>query len=323
VTTDSGGSASVLLTAPSAGTVLPDNQLIILVTPVTGNFANASSRSLVVGLTGAPNTTAPTPAFTVSPPNPQVRQVAAFDASLTRDEGVPCGDSCTYEWDFDDGAAGLGRQIAHVFTVGRIHTVTLRVVDAAGTVGSLRQIVSVSPVPAPVVTLTIAPNSPVAGQMATLTATGTPATGHSIQRFGWDFGDGASQATTTPTISHAYGVPGSYTATVTATDDLDQTGAASLHFIVTAGLTAGFTSSPLTPRVGDVVTFNASSSAAANGASIVRYGWNFGDMSPVVTTSSPTATHRFTTARTYVIQLVITDSQGRTAAASQELRVTE
>jgi PKD repeat protein len=194
------------------------------------------------------------------------------------------------------------------------------VVDAAGTVASLGQVVSVSPVAAPAVMLTIAPNAPIAGQMATLTATATAATGHSIQSYSWDFGDGTSRTTKTPTVTKSYSVPGIYTATVGAVDDLDQT-AASLQFVVTAAITAAFTTSPRDPHVNDLVTFNASTSTTANGAAITRYSWEFGDTSPVAAASSPSVTHRFAAPRVYLVQLTISDSQGRTGTTRQELRI--
>ena len=33
-----------------------------------------------------------------------INQTVTFDASLTRDEGVVCGDRCTYSWDFGSDA---------------------------------------------------------------------------------------------------------------------------------------------------------------------------------------------------------------------------
>ena len=72
--------------------------------------------------------------------------------------------------------------------------------------------------------------------------------------------------------------------------------------------------------------FNANGVTTPNGSTITSYAWDFGDGTAVVTSAQPTTTHGgsaggFTLARTYVVRLTITDSQGRTATTTQNVTV--
>ena len=96
ITTDGGGAASVVYTAPAPTAVVPSGLAVISVTPIGGNFENAAARTVSVLLTGTPNTGAPVPAFSFLPAAPQRLQLVAFDTSATTDEGVRCADACTY-----------------------------------------------------------------------------------------------------------------------------------------------------------------------------------------------------------------------------------
>ncbi|UOE43112.1 PKD domain-containing protein [Agromyces larvae] len=72
---------------------------------------------------------------------------------------------------------------------------------------------TVTPDQAPVARLTASePNSPV-----TFDASASTVEFGSIAEYAWDFGDGASTVTTTPTVEHEYAEPGEFTATVRLT----------------------------------------------------------------------------------------------------------
>ncbi|UOE43115.1 PKD domain-containing protein [Agromyces larvae] len=72
---------------------------------------------------------------------------------------------------------------------------------------------AVTPDQAPVARLTASePNSPV-----TFDASASTVEFGTIAEYAWDFGDGASTVTTTPTVEHEYAEPGEYTATVRLT----------------------------------------------------------------------------------------------------------
>src|SRR4030095_13294819 len=107
--------------------IVPGNQIVVSVTPVGNNADNALPRRISIALTGVSNSTAPAPAFTVAPQNPEINQIATFDATTTTDEGAQCLDNCSYAWNFDDGTTGTGRVFTHSFTVARAYNVQLSV----------------------------------------------------------------------------------------------------------------------------------------------------------------------------------------------------
>ena len=69
---------------------------------------------------------------------------------------------------------------------------------------------------------------------------------------------------------------------------------------------ANFNFSPSDPIVGDVVSFDASSSSDSDG-SIASYAWNFGDAN---TGSGQFVTHAFAASGTYSVTLTVTDNEG-------------
>jgi PKD repeat protein len=63
--------------------------------------------------------------------------------------------------------------------------------------------------------------------------------------------------------------------------------------------------------VGGNVGFNASASRAAVGRTVTTYIWEFGDGSPVLTTSNPIVNHQFSAAGGYNVTLKVLDDTGR------------
>jgi PKD repeat protein len=319
VVTDEAGRASFAFVAPSAGTV--GNSATISVVPIDTDAANAAARSVSILLTGAANSTVPTASFTSLPSSPQINQAVTFDASGSTDEGARCLDACAYAWDFGDGTTGTGRIVTHTYTGARTYVVRLAVTDAAGSSASTSSSITVANVAAPTVTLAVVPDPPLAGQAATFTATATPASGHSIVSYAWDFGDGNTQTTTGPTVTKTYSTRGTYVATVTVTDDVGQKASVSKSITITgAGVTASFTFSPSDPVTNDTVRFDGTASTGAAGTTITSYKWDFGDGSSRTESDGQTS-HTYSAARTYVVRLTVTDSNDRTGTTTKDVKV--
>jgi hypothetical protein len=150
-----------------------------------------------------------------------------------------------------------------------------------------------------------------------------------IVSYSWDFGDG--QTGNGRTTTHTYGRAGSYSVRLTIGDAFGRT-ASTTHVIILgqgAAPTASFSVSPKDPTPNQSVSFNASTSTAAPGHSIVSYTWDFGDGSPIVVTSSPQVTKPlrgpgapgYGQIGTYTVTLIVTDETGKTGVITQSVAV--
>jgi PKD repeat protein len=286
----------------------------------------------------------PTAAFTMSPTPVVVDIPVTFDAS-TSQVGTGATSITSYAWTFGDGSSGTGRSVAHTFSAAATFNVTLTVTNDRGLSASSTVPVTVGAGAAgggpggsttPTAAFTYSPQSP--GVNATVffnASTSSPGTGHTISSYAWTFGDGTSGSGVSPT--HAYGAAGSYGVQLTVTDETGQT-ATSAPTAVSVGSnsldpTAGFTFSPTAPSRNETVVFDASSSTTAQGQTITDVAWNFGDSTGVVHcpadgpafcsgTNSRITPHRFLSAGSFVVNLVVTDSAGRTGSKNTTIVIT-
>jgi DNA-binding beta-propeller fold protein YncE len=77
--------------------------------------------------------------------------------------------------------------------------------------------VAVSPVQTPVPAFTA--TAAQAGSASSFDASATTVAGGEVASYSWDFGDGQTQTTDSPTTTHVYAGPGTYTVTLTARND--------------------------------------------------------------------------------------------------------
>jgi cytochrome c len=135
----------------------------------------------------------------------------------------------------------------------------------------------------------------------------------------WRFGDGSGSSQRAP--RHDYAEPGTYTATVIATDDEGDQGAAAVEITVTSAVpptviaTADVTSGPAPLRV----RFAATADDPNGRESRLTYAWDFGDGA---TASGPRPLHRYTEPGVYTATVTATDEEGATGSAEIEITVT-
>ncbi|MDT8409667.1 MAG: PKD domain-containing protein [Wenzhouxiangellaceae bacterium] len=138
-----------------------------------------------------------------------------------------------------------------------------------------------------------------------------------IAGYAWNFGDG--NTATGATASHTYAGDGSYTVTLTVTDNGGAAGSDSNVVSVTGGVTANEPpSASFTSGCTDLACdFDGSASSDSDG-NIASYAWDFGDGSIA---SGATANHSYSADGTYVVTLTVTDNAGVSDSATSSVTV--
>lgn len=323
ITTGSDGRAAFAFvggTTPVDTTTMPASVTITL-TPGGAYSGQTIPRTLTIAL--APqngSNAAPVASFTYLPAAPEVNSAVKFDASGTTDEGVVCGASCTYAWDFGDGSTGTGVTVSHVFAAAKTYSVKLVATDARGAASATAaQNVAVATPVAPTASFSVNPAAPSVFQSITLDASAShAATGHTIAKYQWSFDDGTTDSSSQAIKTKTFSTTGSYSVRLTVTDDLGQIStAATTTVVVSSGLT--ITVSPTAPKSGNSVILSVTAPTATTP---LTASWDFGDGG---TATGTTVNHTFTVVgganTTYVVRVTVTDGNSRTATTTQNVAV--
>ncbi|SDM64494.1 PKD repeat-containing protein [Geodermatophilus siccatus] len=187
--------------------------------------ADKVANHFTLGTTGRPTDTAPTASFTTTSRDLTV----AVDGSGSTDTG---GRVTAHAWNWGDGTpAGSGATATHTYAAAGTHTVTLTVTDDGGRTGTTSRQVTVTAPPAnrpPAAAFTVATS----GTTVAVDGRGSVDTDGSVTSYAWSFGDGGTA--TGATAPHTYAAAGTYTVTLTVTDDDGATGSSAQQVTVTA-----------------------------------------------------------------------------------------
>ena len=223
------------------------------------------------------------------------------------------GTITSYAWDFGDGGTGTGVSASHAYAAGGTYQVTLTLTDDDGAIGSITHDVVVAGLnQPPVPDFTVTPT----GLTVAVDASATTDPDGTVASYAWDFGDSTAPGTG-QTTSHAYTVAGTYTVTLTATDDdgaFASTTRDTTVVVPNQPPTASFTATG-----GELTaSFDGSASSDSDGT-LVSYAWDFGDGG---TSTEVAPTHPYAVGGTYTVRLTVTDDDGDTGTVTQPVVVT-
>ena len=238
--------------------------------------------------------------FTYSPQAPTVNDEITFTDLSTDPDG---GTILLRNWSFGDGSASTLRDPKHQYASGGTYAVTLIVTDNCEK--SDTKVLSIT-VAGPAAAFTYTPINP-STQDTVQFFDGSTSGSDDIASRGWVFGDGGVSTAQNPT--HKYSVPGAYRVQLTITTDRGATSSAErMITVLNAPPNAAFTFAPLSPKVGQLVTFSAGGSGDPDGT-VDMYEWDFnGDGLTDATGSS--ATRGFDVVGARPVTLTVTDDDG-------------
>ena len=309
--------------APATATQVPTTVTIGVTLASSGDFRGETTRTIDINLQPQgiiiPSNPNLHPDFSLTPAAPKVMDVVTFDATATTNGGTACGSNCTYAWSFGDGTTGSGQITTHQFrTIGNF-SVALTVTDLRGSTARVTKLIAVAPGTPPTVPDFIITPKPAPTNVDIFfdASAATAATGRTIVSYSWEFGDGAGGSG--PIVSHKYAGPGTYSVTLTVTDDAGTQTKKTVPLDV--GTAAAEPSAAFTVTKNALtVTVNASTSKPGTGASIVNYRFDYGDGN-FENVTSPIQSHTYAGPGTFVILLEITDSNGKKASTTQSVTV--
>ncbi len=240
--------------------------------------------------------------------------VAPLDVEFT---GVAAGGDGDLEflWEFGDGETSDDQNPSYVYAMNGTFVATFTATDEDGDFATATVTISVGSASAPAVTAGADQTSGVAPLNVQFTS--TVVGGDAPVTVAWNFGDGETSAAANPL--HTYLTPGTYGATVTATDATGDMASA------TVLITVGSDSKPVisigaTPTSGPAPLNVAFTSMAAGGDAPLAYAWDFGDGT---TGNTANVNHIYNMNGSYAAKVVVTDANGDTAQATVTIVVND
>lgn len=251
-----------------------------------------------------------------------------LNAQLTADFSIANGQGCiplkstftnqttgassnaVYSWDFGNGNFSSLKDPAAVYLTDGTYTVTLKVKDG-NTTSSKSKEVKVYKKPEASFTFSTAKGcSPLT---VTFNSTSNAGDG-AITSYFWDFGDGATMQTSSPSVTHAYLIKQKVSVSLTVTNQYGCYNTIVKNEIIDIldPLTADFeVDQSIICRITDEVQFTNKSA----GPGVLSYLWDFGDGT---TSTAKDPKHVFTQKNIYSIKLTVTTSDGCVAVVTKQ-----
>jgi len=258
----------------------------------------------------------PRAAFVFAPAEPTTQDTVQFTDQSTD----PDGTVVSWAWEFGDGATSDQQNPTHRYTDDGTYTVTLMVTDDDGATERVSHEITVRNV-APSACFSFRPGSPSTQELVGFMDCSVDIDGELVW-WRWEFGDGtvkegAESGLMNPT--HRYAKAGTYTVSLTVTDDDGATERVSHEITVhNRPPVACFTYSPQAPTTQDLVQFSDCSQDVDG--TVASWRWEFGDGE---TSDASNPGHQYAEPGAYQVTLTVTDDYGATAATTRWITVRE
>ncbi|RLF39814.1 MAG: hypothetical protein DRN21_03095, partial [Thermoplasmata archaeon] len=240
--------------------------------------------------------------FTYEPPMPYTVDDVQFNDTSIDFDGI----IVAWLWDFGDGNVSAVEHPTHSYADDGIYTVNLTVTDNEGNTGSVERQIEVLNTP-PVADFTWTPSEPTDLENVMFNASESYDVDGTVVNYTWDFGDGNTSYGMN--ASHTYADNGSYTVTLTVTDDDGAVNWTTKEIVVVnVPPVAHFTWEPQEPTTADTIQFSDASYDLDG--TVVNYTWDFGDGNM---SYARNASHSYADNGVYVVNLTIKDNDGAVA----------
>lgn len=247
-------------------------------------------------------------------PQDRVRMNASVGVQFT---DLSEGNITNYTWNFGDGNTSSYRSPLHVFPRFQKYNVSLTVNNTYYDISdTLENALNVTEMREPFANFTADPL--VIDPQGTVYFT-SRSEGPDLVNYLWNFGDGETLNGTSATPQHQYLYPGIYNVSLTVTNDLNQSDTKTrLNYISVRGLIPSFVTEPAGwAIVNTPVVFRDTSRGNP-----VQWTWDFGDDSPVTTTTQSTITHVYGKNGPFPITMTATNWEPRSGSAYGSINIT-
>lgn len=229
-----------------------------------------------------------------------------FDEDLSRMPSAPDPSSVQWRWDFGDGSAySYVMKPTHTFTTPGTYTIVVSVFEPVsgqwGIFDNAIMHVIATPFANPPVAQARALTSTVIGEDGKITfdGTGSHAVVGSSLSYSWNLGD--NTVVSGVRLTHTFKQAGRGFVTLTVTDARGAKAIAQVPVvIILTAQPAIAVASPATAPIGTTINFDASKTQPPADEP-VAVAWDFGDGTPLVTTSTPTVAHTYTRPGAYTV----------------------
>ena len=291
-------------TATYEWTALGTFAVTLTVTDFAGNTDEATAMADVVDLT------APLASFSLPSAFDEDTEQTLDGTASTDNQGI-----VSYTWYVEDWGGTFtfsSATVLYTWYQPRAYEVTLKVVDAAGNVGTLTQTAVVLDVTPPTAAFTLSASF----DEDTLQALDGRASDDNVGVVSWEWlieGAGVSDYLSGDVASYVFEQPGTFTVTLAVGDAAGNTGTRS-HSVTVFDVTppTALPSVAARFRVGYEQTLDGTSSF--DNVAVVDYAWVVADDGFAVDLSGATVTYTWTTPGTYAVTLTVTDAAGLSAS---------